>query len=100
MDSSYLRKSPPIYADADGVEQGGKPPRQGDKEQQQGLNLSLGAVTMLRAPVQDPSSRPYLRISGQSQATASTTRIVPTPPDTTEIIAPVAIVFPSAGPNQ
>src|SRR5665647_1633017 len=31
-----------------------------------------------------PSSRPYFRISGQVAATASTTRMVPTPPATME----------------
>src|SRR5438034_1390942 len=36
----------------------------------------------------EPFSRPYLRISGQISAVAITTRIVPTPPETTENTGP------------
>src|SRR6516162_5013448 len=53
----------------------------------------------LLKPSQPASSLPKCRICGQIAATASTTSRVPTPPETTEIIAPVAIAFPTAGPN-
>ena len=50
------------------------------------------ALRVLAFPfeLQDASRRPYLRISGQISATAMTTRIVPSPPETTE----------NTGPNQ
>lgn len=38
--------------------------------------------------LQPASRRPYFRISGQMKATASTMRMVPTPPETTEKTGP------------
>src|SRR2546430_12576730 len=49
------------------------------------LSSGLQCATM---SYPEPFSRPYLRISGQISAMAITTRIVPTPPETTENTCP------------
>src|SRR5882724_6598928 len=50
--------------------------------------INGNATDMFTQPHAEPSSRPYFRISGQLSAVAMTTRMVPTPPATTEMTGP------------
>src|SRR5207245_7149756 len=50
-------------------------------------HLAIAPTRAIR-PHAEPSNRPYLRISGQLSAVATTTRMVPTPPVTTEMTGP------------